>query len=458
MAFRSFVLLGAMRTGSNLLEQSLSAVPGIACHGELFNPAFVGYPKGDPPFGLTRDSRDDDPLAVLAWLRSAPGLNGFRFFPGHDPRALSAVLEDRTCGKIILSRNPAASFVSLAIARRTDQWKLGDVRGRRSERVRFDEADFLRHIDQLADFRRTVREGLQVTGQTAFHLDYADLRTPEVLAGLLRFLGVTGEAPRIAGPLVPQNPEPLTEKVTNPYEMAAALSRTDPYGLSDLPDFELRRGPAVPSFVAAGTAPILFMPVLAGPTERVESWMQRIGALQRDFSQASLKDWMRATGPHRRFTVLRHPLLRAYAAYEHLMLTEAEPDLREQIARRYKISTDTDAASRSAGFAAFLRFLAANLHGQTPVRTAARWASQTTVLQGFQTFAPPDLIAREDRLQTDLGGLCAALGLACPPFPAVPDDLAGRLAAIHAGNMEKLARQAYPRDYLNFGFGDWRAA
>lgn len=457
MAFRSFVVLGAMRTGSNLLEQSLNAAPGVACHGELFNPAFVGYPKGDPPLGLTRDARDDDPLAVLARLRSASGLNGFRFFPDHDPRVLSAVLDDRSCAKIILSRNPAESFVSLAIARETGQWKLGDVRGRRSEPVRFIEADFLRHISQLADFRRTVREGLQRTGQTAFHLDYTDLRTPEVFGGLLRYLGISGEAPGVPPPLVPQNPEPLNEKVTNPREMAAALARTDPYGLSHLPDFEMRRGPAVPSFVAAGAAPVLFMPVAGGPTEQIESWMRAFGALQRDFSQVGLKNWMRATGSHRRFTVLRHPLLRAYAAYEHLILTETQPDLRDRIVRRYNIGTGTDDASRRAGFSTFLRFLKANLNGQTPMRTDARWASQTAVLQSFHTFAPPDLIAREDRLQIDLGGLCAAVGLPCPPLPEMPDDVAGRLAAIHEDEMEKLARQAYPRDYLNFGFGDWRA-
>ncbi|HQY43789.1 MAG TPA: nodulation protein NodH [Paracoccaceae bacterium] len=458
MAFRSFVVLGAMRTGSNLLEQNLNAAPGITCHGELFNPAFVGYPKGDPPFGLTRDARDDDPLAVLTRLHSAPGLNGFRFFPDHDPRVLEAVLEDRSCAKIILSRNPVESFVSLAIARKTDQWKLGDVRNRRSARVRFDEAEFGQYLDHLAEFRRHVRTVLQSTGQAPFQLDYADLRTPAALGGLFRFLGVDADMPSLERPLVPQNPEPLGEKVTNPREMAAALARTDPFGLTHLPDFELRRGPAVPSFVASDAARALFMPVAGGPSEQIESWLQSFGALQRDFGQASLKDWMRKMGAHRRFTVLRHPLLRAYAAYEWLMLAENAPDLRDQIARRYKIATAADDASRRAGFAAFLRFVKANLNGQTALRTHAMWASQSAVLQGFQSFAPPDLIAREDRLQSDLDGLCATLDLHCPTLPTAQDGIADRLAVIHEADLEKLARQVYARDYLNFGFGDWRGA
>jgi hypothetical protein len=63
----------------------------------------------------------------------------FAFFPDHDPRVLGPVLADDTCAKIILNRNPADSYVSLAIARRTDQWKLGDIRSRKTARVRFDE-------------------------------------------------------------------------------------------------------------------------------------------------------------------------------------------------------------------------------------------------------------------------------------------------------------------------------
>ena len=39
---RYFAIFGAMRTGSNLLERSINQFPGLHCHGELFNPSFVG--------------------------------------------------------------------------------------------------------------------------------------------------------------------------------------------------------------------------------------------------------------------------------------------------------------------------------------------------------------------------------------------------------------------------------
>ena len=42
--FDYFVVLAGMRTGSNLLEEQLAAMPGIVSHGELFNPHFFGKP------------------------------------------------------------------------------------------------------------------------------------------------------------------------------------------------------------------------------------------------------------------------------------------------------------------------------------------------------------------------------------------------------------------------------
>lgn len=455
MAFRSFVILGAMRTGSNLLEQSLNAIPGVTCHGELFNPAFVGYPGGEPPFGLTQDARDDDPLGALSQLSEAPGLNGFRLFPDHDARVLAAVLADPDCAKIILSRNPVESFVSLAIARQTDQWQLGDVRNRRTARIRFDEAGFGQHLDRLTAFRQEVREVLQITGQTAFHLDYADLRKPAVIAGLVRFLGVAGVASPPDRRLVPQNPEPLTDKVNNPREMAAALARTDPFGLSHLPDFEPRRGPAVPSFTGSDGAGLLFMPVEGGPTAQIRTWLEGFGPLHRSFSQSTLRDWMRETRGHLRFTVLRHPLLRAYTAYETLLDRSGDDPARRTILRRYGIARGDAPEPGRDGFVAFLRFLKANLSGQTAFRTEPGWASQSAALQGFQSFAPPDLIAREDRLSADLGWLCGTQALPCPALPDRDAGLAHRLTAIRDAEIDRLARQAYARDFLTFGFEDW---
>ena len=50
--FDSFVVFAEMRTGSNFLEANLNAFAGIACHGEAFNPFFMGYPKSEPILGV----------------------------------------------------------------------------------------------------------------------------------------------------------------------------------------------------------------------------------------------------------------------------------------------------------------------------------------------------------------------------------------------------------------------
>lgn len=456
--FRSFVILAAMRTGSNFLEASLNAVPELTSHGEAFNPSFIGFPDRQDILGVTRSTRDARPATLLDRIAQAPGLNGFRFFPGHDPRVLPHLLSDARCAKIILSRNPIESYVSLCIARETDQWRLGDARGRKSARIRFDSHDFKTHLAQLQEFRRAVQVGLQAAGQTAFYLDYEDLNDRTVLQGLLKFLGVAAEVVP-AKSVVPQNPEPLSEKVSNPAEMAATLRDLDPFDLSRIPNFEPRRGPAVPGFVAASGTPLLFLPVKGGPTERIEDWLAGFGSggLLRDFTQATLRDWVRGHKATRRFTVLRHPLLRAFAAFEHFVLGGADPDLSNLLARQYKVEVQDPehAADLHKAFAAFLKFLKSNLNGQTAVRAHASWASQTAVVQGFQQFAPCDLLAREESLVDDLAYLCAGIGVACPPLHDVPDPSVARLAAIYDEGIGALARQAYARDYLNFGFANW---
>ena len=119
--FDSFVIFAEMRTGSNLLEAALNGIEGITCHGEAFNPHLIGFPDRETVLGVTLADRCADPMPLLARIKAAPGLNGFRYFHDHDPRVLAPVLADPRCAKIILTRNPLHSYVSLKIARATGQ-------------------------------------------------------------------------------------------------------------------------------------------------------------------------------------------------------------------------------------------------------------------------------------------------------------------------------------------------
>ena len=163
--FDYFILFAEMRTGSNFLESNLNLFDGLACLGEAFNPHFIGYPNTDDVLGITQTQREADPQRLVDAVKAAPGLNGFRFFNDHDPRVLDIALTDPRCAKIVLTRNPADSFVSWKIATRTGQWKLTNVTHAKTDKIRFDPAEFETHLASLQAFQVRILNTLQQTGQ-----------------------------------------------------------------------------------------------------------------------------------------------------------------------------------------------------------------------------------------------------------------------------------------------------
>lgn len=459
--FDSFIVLAGMRTGSNYLEANLNSVPGLICHGEVFNPAFIGKKDQVEMLGVTLAAREADPIALLRKLRDGhASLAGFRFFHDHDPRVLAEVLADPTCAKIILTRNALESYVSLRIARETGQWKLGDGKALKTAKVRFDARGFEAHLDQVQSFLTSVTSSLQKSGQAAFHIDYDDLQDLDVLNGLICYLGVAADLAAPDGALKKQNPATLAEKVTNPAEMETALSKMDIFGLGHLPMFEARRSASIPGFLASDEARLLFMPMRGGADTAIAEWMAGLGKVSGDFNQKALRQWKRSHPGHRSFTVLRHPLARAFAAFSDRVLTGDMPELRGILARNYNLKLPevaedfADEAAMRAAFLGFLRFLKLNLGGQTGFRVDAHWASQTAVLQGFAQFQGPDHVLRENRLVEGLSYLASEAGVACPRVQIL---MLPALAAIYDGELEAAARHAYARDYMGFGFADWQS-
>ena len=464
--FDRFIVLAAMRTGSNFLEANLNALPGVTCHGEAFNPHFIGKKDKADYMGITLEMREDDPFALIAAMEDGTdGLSGFRFFHDHDPRVLDRMLADPRCAKVVLTRNPLESYVSLKIAQATGQWKLGDARRRREGRAHFDAAEFEAHVIALQDFQVQILRSLQTSGQTAYWIGYEDVGDLAVLNGLAAFLGVSARLEAPDDSVKKQNPEPLEDLVENPAEMAAGLARLDRFNLSRTPNFEPRRGAAVPSFIAATGAPLICLPIKGGPEGQLRGWLAALGdtpGLAEGMNQKALKQWQKANPGARSFTVLRHPLARAHAAFADRILSGAAGEVRGVLKRAWKIDLPPPdrlhkltPEAQAEAFLKFLGFLKGNLAGQTSVRIDASWASQMTVIQGFSTQLPPDLILREDRLAEGLAYLATEAGVPCPPLPAA-DPLPGHpLAAILTPDHEAAAREAYGRDYMAFGFGDW---
>lgn len=465
--FDCFVIFAEMRTGSNFLESNLNSFAGLRCHGEAFNPHFIGYPNRDAILGVTREERDRNPLCLLEAIRGEQGvLGGFRFFNDHDPRVLDAILADKRCAKIILTRNPVESYVSRKIAAATGQWKLTNPNHARSEVVSFDAAEFEAHLERLQAFQILLMSALQRTGQTAFYVDYDDLRDVEVMNGIAMFLGIPDRIEALDRKLKKQNPEPIEDKVTNFAEMEASLARLDRFNLSRTPNFEPRRGPGVPGWVAAARSPLLFMPLRGGPDGAIRDWLIRLDggqALVEGFTHKTLRQWKEARPGHRSFAVLRHPLARAHAVFCEAILGSGPgslPGLRDAICRSHGVVLpapgDDGPEAHKAAFRGFLTFLKANLGGQTNLRVDAAFATQVTHLQGMAQVVPPDMILREDRLAEDLAMLLWQIGREdAPEIPAATDPHAGRLAQIVDDDIQALSRDVYLRDHVAFGFGDW---
>jgi len=471
--FDSFVVFAEMRTGSNFLEANLNAFDGIRCHGEAFNPHFMGYPDNEPILGVDHKTRDHNPLALLDAVRGDDtALSGFRYFHDHDPRVFDAIIDDARCSKIVLTRNPVESYVSWKIAQETGQWKLTDMKAHKPGQADFDSAEFEAHLDALQQFQVTLLNRLQTAGQTAFYVAYEDLQSVEVMNGLAKYLGVNEALEGLDKKLKKQNPSPISSKVRNYDAMLGSLAKLDRFDLTRTPNFEPRRGPNVPSYVVAAEASLLYLPLKSGPMHQVMDWMAAVdgvgrGKLQTKLSQKDLRQWKRKHRGFRSFTVLRHPVARAHDAFCRHILTTGKgsfPSLRNTMMRRYKLpippdgpDDSYDTAAHRTAFAAFLTFLKGNLSGQTAIRVDPAWCTQSQALTGFGELALPDRVIREADMAAELADIAAQVGrVDVPDVGQAAADQPFALADIYDAEIEKLAFDAYQRDYITFGFDSWR--
>lgn len=469
--FDMFVIFAEMRTGSNLLEANLNLLPSVTCHGEAFNPHFIGYPNRDNILGFTQPDRDDAPDKLLDVIRhKTGGLGGFRFFHDHDPRVLEQILDDPRCAKIILTRNPLDSYVSWKIAQSTGQWKLTNVTKRKDAKAEFDGPEFEAHLEALQAFQIKLLSGLQRRGQTAFYVAYEDVQDLAVINGLARWLGVTDQLEGFDHNLKPQNPSPVTDKVANPDAMAHALARIDRFDLTRTPNFEPRRGAAVPGYIAAAEAPLMYLPIKGGPEQTVTNWLaglhgSGLEGLQRELNQKELRQWLQNNPGNRRFTVLRHPLARAHNVYCTRILPKGPGTfgrIRRVLQNRHDLpipqgqpdETYTRDIHREA-FGGFLKFIRMNLNGQTNLRVDPNWCSQVAALQGMADVALPDLVMREEEMNVYLPALAQQFGCSVDEPAEASEDRPFTLSEIYDAELEDLARAAYARDYQMMGFSDW---
>jgi len=481
--FRYYVLLADMRTGSNLFEDVISQFDDFVCLGELFNPKFVGGPKAPSMPDLTVEARDADPVAIIeqAIDKYPDQLMGFRHFSNHDPLITKHCLNDPTCAKIVLTRNPMDSFVSLQIAQQTSQWQLRNLHVRKDARVTFDIDTFQKYLEAQRVNRQSIKEAIQETGQTAFHIAYEDMARVETFNGVAKFLGSDQQLTDVQSKTKRQNPDGLREKLTNYDEMREQVRRLNIFE-SDIEAYvEPAKTRGSVAVHAGRTIPIMYLPIRQGPNDPTVQWMQSLEAdgnqPQTKMSEAEVQNWLGAHSDRSVLTVLEHPVERAYRAFNRrIVFLPSDKSiwlrriLREQFGLDFPSWGDGvkpqaqhlehhsyTSALHKENFLKFLGFLKGNLSGQTVTPVFSEWSHQYSQVESYQRFTVPNFIVRPQDKDTMFSTIQKLHGLkAKRPLLKVLEKELVPLNTIYCDKIEQATRDAYHQDYVKFGFHDWK--
>jgi hypothetical protein len=228
----TFLMVGMMRSGSNLLERQLGLLPDIRCHGELFNPGFVGFaPKApEAQAGFTREgtkARDADELAFLEKVDAACDrpIMGLRLFLDHSPQMTARLLYDPDVKKIVLSRNLLESYVSLAIARETNVWLTTEEASRPPEPIKVEVPKLINYALRQSLYYNDILSVLHHTGQAYRMIDYSEIKDLARLNDIAAFVGSGARMGKIDEPIKKQNIGTLAEKIIDFPKLQEELKR-----------------------------------------------------------------------------------------------------------------------------------------------------------------------------------------------------------------------------------------
>jgi hypothetical protein len=228
----SFVLIGMMRSGSNFLERKLNLLPDIRCHGELFNPKFVGISE-DFPEGLAGFKRGDIALRNKSSVRFLKAIAeasdrkhfGFRLFINHSSKMISETLYNPDVKKIVLTRNMLEAYVSLQNALETDIWLITDKQTVKPSVLKVDLEGLLCFALQQSMFYNDILTILHRTGQAFEQIDYTEIKELSRLNELAQFLGSEHRFEKIEEPIKKQATEPLSKRVQDYNELVRELQK-----------------------------------------------------------------------------------------------------------------------------------------------------------------------------------------------------------------------------------------
>lgn len=234
----NFVIFGAMRFGTNLLQEKLNYFKDILCLGELYNPTFVGvdrphldkfsyagYRRNEEE---SRKRRSKDPFLLLEKVaekaHSERKLVGFRMFNGHNHSVHRVLINDSRVKKIILYRDLVDSFVSLVLARQTGQWVKREDKELAPNSIHFDIEEFEQYVQENQQYFIPIVQRLEETGQEFVVISYQDVLDNGKIKKLARFVGSKDHMEKNETVLVKQNPADLDKKISNYEEVKEYLS------------------------------------------------------------------------------------------------------------------------------------------------------------------------------------------------------------------------------------------
>lgn len=456
---RYFAIFGTMRTGSNLLEDTLDSYERLVGLGELFNPHFIGGPGRDEAFDVPIAARNLDPLGFLERAISAHTgrIPGFRIFEDHDARVLDHAARDPSCARIILTRDPLDSWLSLEIARKTGQWLVRKAANRRLAKVPFDAGAFTVYRNRIDAHYRALRARMRAAGQAWIEIAYEDLTDVAAINGIADYLGSPERKPAITPRIQRQNPPAAADKVTNPEALAAwragegaapALAETVAPAFSALGSMFAARGVEVVCAPIPGVADRELRAFLSGAREA-------IGRRDRP-----LVEGLKPQQVERRrsrgafvFSVIRDPADRIRVVFNRFARREDAPEgLRETLVGRYGASPDLVV---DGDFDAFLHFVEDSIRGRAPSPYLPAWAPQAELLAAYARETPVDFVARAERIGEDAPYLLDRLG-APDPDGAVAAKLVAALTRpetppLTAARAARIA-EIYARDYARLGY------
>lgn len=229
---KAFLLVGMMRSGSNFLERQLNLLPDVRCHGELFNPAFVGFSHetAGRPAGFTRDNpgaRQADEDAFIAQVDRACDreLIGLRLFLDHSPAMTARLLHDQNVAKVVLSRNLLEAYISLETARETGVWLTTEAAKAPPKPVKVDINKLVTFALRQSLYYNDVQTVLHQTGQSYLQVDYNEIKQLGKLNEIARFIGSKHQFKAVTEPIQKQNPGSLEERILDFPKLVEELKR-----------------------------------------------------------------------------------------------------------------------------------------------------------------------------------------------------------------------------------------